>query len=86
MTTHDIHRRHNLSHLCWQFTGADVTFENGNGPTPTASNIIVVDSNTITAEVTAKSGGPPRNRMWDVRVTNPDGASDVLVDGFTVIP
>ena len=63
---------------------ADVTFENGQGPAPTASHIVVVDSNTITATVTAKSGGPPRNRVWDARVTNPDGSSGVLVGGFTV--
>ncbi len=66
--------------------GTDVTFENGRGPAPTVSNINVVDANTITATVTAKSGGPPRNRVWDVRVTNPDGATDVLVNGFTVTP
>ena len=69
-------------------TGADVTFENASGPTPTASNVVVVDANTITATVTVKSGGPPRNRVWDVRVTNPDGSSGVLMDGFgfTVTP
>lgn len=67
-------------------TGADVTFESGSGPAPTASNVFVVDANTITATVTAKSGGPPRNRVWDVRVTNPDGSPGVLPDGFTVAP
>ena len=66
--------------------GVDVTFENGTGPSPTVSNVIVVDGNTITATVTAKSGGPPRDRVWDVRVTNPDGSSGVLLDGFTVSP
>jgi hypothetical protein len=66
--------------------GAEVTFENGQGPAPTVSNIVVVDANTITATVTAKSGGPPRDRVWDVRVTNPDGSSGVLIDGFTVTP
>jgi len=66
--------------------GTDVTFENGSGPAPTVSNKEVVDVNTITATVTAKSGGPPRNRVWDVRVTNSDGATDVLVNGFTVTP
>lgn len=66
--------------------GAEVTFENGAGPAPTASNIAVKDASTITATVTAKSGGPPRNRKWDVRVTNPDDSSGVLVGGFTVVP
>jgi len=67
-------------------TGAEVNFEDGQGPPPTASNVVVVDANTITATVTAKSGGPPRNRVWDIRVTNPEGSSGVLADGFTVIP
>ncbi|UCE38875.1 MAG: hypothetical protein JSW00_06540 [Thermoplasmata archaeon] len=58
----------------------------GSGPTPTVSNVVVVDGNTITATVTAKSGGPPRNRVWDVRVTNPDRSSGVLSGGFTVTP
>jgi PKD repeat protein len=65
--------------------GADVTFENGSGPAPTASNV-VVDANNLTATVTAKSGGPPRDRVWDVRVTNPDGSTGVLAGGFTVKP
>lgn len=66
--------------------GAEVTFANGNGPAPIASNVLVSDPNTIIATVTAKSGGPPRNRVWDVRVTNPDGSSGVLPGGFTVTP
>lgn len=64
--------------------GASVIFENGSGPAPTASNVVVVGANTITATVTAKSGGPPRNRVWDVVVTNPDGSSARLAGGFTV--
>ena len=67
--------------------GADVTFENGDGPAPITSNVVFVDADTITATVTAKRGGPRRNRIWDVRVTNPDGSSGVLDDGgFTVTP
>ena len=67
--------------------GAEVTFENGSGPSPTTSLVDVGDANTtITGTVTAKSGGPGRNRVWDVRITNPDGSSGVLVDGFTVTP
>lgn len=67
-------------------SGAEVALENGQGPTPSVSNVGVVDANTITATISASSGGPPRNRVWDVRVTNPDGASVVLTDGFTVTP
>ncbi len=66
--------------------GAEVSFENGTGPAPAASSVVVVDDTTITATITAKSAGPPRNRVWDVRVSNPDGSAGVLVDGFTVTP
>ena len=64
--------------------GAVVTFENGSGPAPTASNVVVVDSHTITATITTKGGGPRRNRVWDVRVRNPDESSAALVGGFTI--
>ena len=69
--------------------GTSVSFENGSGPAPTASNVFVVvgsDATRITATVTAKGGGPNRARVWDVRVTNPDNSSSVLPDGFTVDP
>jgi hypothetical protein len=61
--------------------GMGVSFENGSGSRPTASDVIVHDANTITATVTVKSGGPGSVRVWDVRV-----GSGVLVDGFTVQP
>ncbi len=57
--------------------GASVTFLNGSGPAPSAANIVLIDSNTLTADVTGKSGGPPQPRFWDVRVTNPSGVSSV---------
>lgn len=66
--------------------GAGVSLENGSGPAPDVSNVVVVDANTITATISVRGGGPPRARVWDVRVTNPDGATDVLVGGFTVNP
>jgi hypothetical protein len=51
-------------------------------PAPSASNVEVVDGDTITATLETKSGGPPRDRLWDVRVSNPDGSSGVLVEGL----
>jgi hypothetical protein len=57
--------------------GASVTFLNGSGPAPNAANSFLIDSNTLTADVTGKSGGPPQPRFWDVRVTNPSGVSSV---------
>ena len=66
--------------------GATVGFENGTGPVPQTSPTTSLDINTITTFVTIKSGGPNRNRTYDVRVTNPGGSSFVLQDGFTVTP
>jgi hypothetical protein len=62
--------------------GVTVTFENGLGVAPSAKVISVSDTTieaAVTAHKNAKTGVP-----WDVRVTNPDGAFDVLVGGFTV--
>lgn len=65
--------------------GASVTIE-GKGPDPIVSNIVVVDANTITATVTAQSGGPNKDLVKDVRVTNLDNSTDVFEGGFTVTP
>jgi PKD repeat protein len=37
--------------------GATLTLSNGSGPTPSVSNVKVVDSNIITATITVKNGG-----------------------------
>ena len=67
--------------------GATVAFENGSGgPAPRASNVVVVNATTITATFTAGGGGPQRNRVWDVRVTNPDGSFGVKAGGLMVTP
>jgi hypothetical protein len=67
--------------------GATVTFQNGTGPAPTASAVTVNSSGTIiTATVTVPAGGAPRNRVWDVKVTNPNGQSAVISQAFTVTP
>ena len=67
-------------------TGVSVSLTNGSGPTPTVSNVVVVDDSTITATITAKSGGPPRDSTWDVTVSNTDLSNDTLAGGFTVTP
>jgi hypothetical protein len=66
-------------------SGLKVAFENGAGPAPAAS-INEVSGSEIKATVTVRSGGPKTDRVWDVRVTNPDGQSVVLNRGFTVKP
>ena len=65
--------------------GAAVTFENGSGKTPTAI-VTNVTGTAIEATVSVGNGGPRRPRVWDVRVTNPDNSTDILPDGFTVVP
>jgi hypothetical protein len=68
-------------------SGATVTFENGTaGPPPEVAGVVVVDAGVITITVTTKTGGPKRDRLWDVRVSNPDGSSDVLEGGLTITP
>jgi hypothetical protein len=59
--------------------GMPVTFENGSGPSPTATDVTFLDANTITANVTVAKGGGGRERVWDVRV-----GPGVLPDGFKV--
>jgi hypothetical protein len=45
------------------------------------------DSSTqLTATVDIRSGGPKKNRLWDVMVTNPDGSSVVGARLLTVTP
>ena len=62
--------------------GMSLGFENGSGPAPVASNVVVAaDGDTITATVSVKSGGGKRPRAWDVRVS-----SAVLPRAFTVLP
>jgi subtilisin family serine protease len=63
--------------------GLNVSFENGSGPAP-ESSISAVNETTIFLIVNVKNGGPPRSRLWDVRVTNPDGSTGVLTDGLTI--
>lgn len=66
--------------------GATLSFVGGSGPAPTASGVVVVDGDTITATIRIKAGGPGKIRRWDVVVTNPDGTSAVLADGLVVEP
>ncbi len=55
-----------------------VTFLNGSGPTPNASNVTWGNAQTLTAEVSGKSG-PRKARSFDVVVTSPDGTNAVCV-------
>jgi adhesin/invasin len=67
-------------------SGATVVLQGGAGPNPSATNVTVVNSSTITATITVGTGGPKRDRLWNVRVTNPGGPTGVLSGGLTVRP
>jgi PKD repeat protein len=64
---------------------AQVSLSNGSGPTPAVTNVVVIDSATITAMIKVKSGGPRRPRSWDITVSS-GGASATLTGGLTVLP
>jgi hypothetical protein len=57
----------------------NVSFANGSGQTPTASNVRVFDDNTLTATVTVKKAGSTSDPLWDVRV-----GAGTLIDGLLV--
>jgi hypothetical protein len=59
--------------------GMAVGFENGTGSAPTISNVVVVNSTTITATVSVKKGGGKQARVWDLRV-----GSGTLIRAFTI--
>jgi hypothetical protein len=61
-------------------SGMAVSFVNGSGKTPVASNVIVQNDTTITATVSAQNGGSPADPVWDLRV-----GPAVLPNAFTVI-
>ena len=63
--------------------GASVTFENGAGVAPTA-DVTFVSGDGLTIEATITAHKNAKAAVWDVRVTNPDTSSGVLIDGFTV--
>lgn len=66
-------------------SGTAVALEGGKGPTPSATVTgVASDGTSLTADVYVTPNGPSGSSQWDVRVTNPDGTSAVLVDGLTV--
>ncbi len=62
--------------------GAEVSFSNGEGSKPTASDVVVVSDTEIHATVTVKRrGGNKPDNVWDLNVD-----SGSLADAFTVLP
>jgi len=66
--------------------GASLAFVNGTGPGPRVLSVTRDSSTRLTAIVEIRSGGPKRNRQWDVQVTNPGGATAVGAGLLTITP
>jgi hypothetical protein len=66
-------------------TGALITFEGGQGTLQEILAIQFVDSKTIVVTMTARNSTTSM-QVWDIRVTNPDSTTFVLMDAFTVLP
>ncbi len=65
--------------------GAVLECFNGSGPQPSASNVVVVNSTTITATVQVGDDDSTDDRNWNVRVTNPGGATATFAGVLTVL-
>ena len=66
--------------------GASVTFANGSGPAPRVLSVRLDSSTQLTVNLEIRSGGPRKNRFWDVQVSNPDGTTGVAVRLLTITP
>jgi hypothetical protein len=67
--------------------GATVSFANGTGgQAPRVVSVMRDSSTQLTATVEIRSGGPKRNRQWDVVVTNPGGGSATGARLLTITP
>lgn len=66
--------------------GTVLTFEGGQGVAPEVTGVQVLSSTTMRATVNVRADASFGTQVWDVRVTNSNGATAILVDAFTVIP
>ncbi len=66
--------------------GAIVTFEGVQGLPQEVTAVQVQNSSTILVTVNARNDGSSGTQVWDVRITNPDQSTAVLLDAFTVTP
>ena len=69
------------------FTASSVvTFQNGTGPTPSASSVTLIDAQKLTAIISGSSGGPKKARYWDVVVTIAGGVNAACAGCLTISP
>jgi hypothetical protein len=67
-------------------SGIALSFEGGDGPAPRVRQVTRDSSTQLSALVEIRSGGPARDRLWDVRVTNPDGSTRVRAGLLRITP
>jgi hypothetical protein len=67
-------------------SGASLALVNGSGPSPRVLGVTWNSSTQLTVSVDIRSGGPRRNRVWDVQVSNPDGSTATGVGLLTITP
>ena len=66
--------------------GAILNFEGGQGVASEVTAVQVLNDTTMRVNVNVRVDASFGTQVWDVRVTNPNGATASLVDAFTVIP
>jgi len=66
--------------------GAVVAFEGGLGLPQEVVAVQVLNPTTLAVTVTVRNDGSSGAQVWDIRVTNPDTSTAVLLDAFTVTP
>ena len=66
--------------------GATVTFEGGQGLAPEVLATQFVNSNSLNITANVRNDPAAGVQVWDIRVTNPDQSTAVLLDAFTVTP
>jgi len=66
--------------------GAVVSFEGGQGVASQATNVQYLNSSTLAVTVNVMGDESFGSQVWDVRVTNPNGATILFMNAFTVIP
>jgi hypothetical protein len=66
--------------------GAVLIFEGGQGVASEVTAVQVLNDTTMSVTVNVRADASFGTQAWDLRVTNPNGATTSLVDAFTVIP
>ena len=67
-------------------SGAGVTFLNGAGKAPRVISVTRNSSMQLSVVAEMRTGGPRKDRLWDVVVTNPGGATGTGVRLLTITP